>query len=64
MRKGNCREREWHRQKQGKVKWPGVLRDVLWAELRSYEREWWGGSQKGILSWGPVLSGLEWQARS
>lgn len=40
MKKGNLGQREWHRQKYGGVTWPGVLRDVLWVELRVHEREW------------------------
>lgn len=40
MRKGNLGQREWHRQKNGGVKRPGVLRDVLWAELRVREMRW------------------------
>ena len=46
-----------------RVKWSGMLRDVLWVELRVHEREWWGRSQKGIINY-PVISALEWKARS
>lgn len=40
-----------------------MLKDVLWVELRVHEREWWGGSWKGTINY-PVISGLEWKARS
>lgn len=40
-----------------RVKWPGMLRDVLWVELRVHEREWWGGSQKGTINY-PVIVAL------
>lgn len=37
MNKGNLGQGECHRQKYGGVKWPGVLRDVLWVEFRVHE---------------------------
>lgn len=40
-----------------------MLKDVPWVELRVHEREWWGGSRKGTINY-PVISGLEWKARS
>lgn len=62
MKKGNLGQREWHGQKHGGGKSPGVLRVVPWVELWVHEKRGWGGSQKGTINW-VLMGGLEWHTR-